>query len=167
MGSIDRCSSCIPANSVNALKDTPKVLAVSTGLTSSFLHPSPDFCQKGHCFLCTSCLTPVPVFSDIPVWHVIRSSRASPSNHLYLPLYPSIYNTTTPTPQPFYGPFFRDHPGEPVLPDFIVQGEINRGSHTDHPAGCHSIRTKQCPPPPSPIYNATSTDIFVSMKGHL
>jgi len=32
------------------------------------------------------------------------------------------------------------------LLDFMVQGEIN----TDHPAGHHSIRTNQCPPPPSP-----------------
>jgi len=30
----------------------------------------------------------------------------------------------------------------------MVQGKINRGRHTDHLAGCHSIRTKQCPPPP-------------------
>ena len=29
------------------------------------------------------------------------------------------------------------------------QGEINRGRHTDHPAGRHSIRTNQWPPPPS------------------
>jgi len=36
------------------------------------------------------------------------------------------------------------------LLDFMVQGEINRGRHTDHPAGCHSIRTNQCPPPPFP-----------------
>jgi len=49
--------------------------------------------------------------------------------------------------QPFYGPFsgttrpfFWDHPGEP-MPDFMVQGKINRGRHTDHPAKCHSIRT--------------------------
>jgi len=52
-------------------------------------------------------------------------------------------------------PFFRDHPGEPVpeekLLDFMVQGKINRGRHTDHPAGHHSIRTNQRPPPPSPI----------------
>jgi len=34
--------------------------------------------------------------------------------------------------------------------DFMVQGKINRGRHTDHPAGRHSIRPKQCPPPPSP-----------------
>jgi len=32
----------------------------------------------------------------------------------------------------------------------MVQGEINRGRHTDHPAGRHSIWTNQCPPPPSP-----------------
>jgi len=33
---------------------------------------------------------------------------------------------------------------------FMVQGKINSGRHTDHPAGRHSIRTSQCPPPPSP-----------------
>jgi len=32
--------------------------------------------------------------------------------------------------------------------DFMVQGKINRGRHTDHPAGRHSIRTNQCLPPP-------------------
>jgi len=37
-----------------------------------------------------------------------------------------------------------------VLLDFVVQGKINRGRHTDHPAGRHSIRTNQCLPPPSP-----------------
>jgi len=38
------------------------------------------------------------------------------------------------------------------LLDFVVQGEINRGRHTDHPAGRHSIRTNQCPSPPSSPY---------------
>ena len=38
------------------------------------------------------------------------------------------------------------------LLDFMVQGKINRGRHTDHPAGRHSIRTNQCPPPPSPYF---------------
>ena len=41
-------------------------------------------------------------------------------------------------------PFFREYRGEPVpeekLLDFMVEGKINRGRHTDHPAGCHSIR---------------------------
>jgi len=38
------------------------------------------------------------------------------------------------------------------LLDFTVQGNINRGRHTDHPAGRHSTWTNQCPPPPSPIF---------------
>ena len=52
-------------------------------------------------------------------------------------------------------PFFRDHPGEPVPEEKFwtsEQGKINRGRHIDHPAGCHSIRTNQCPPPPFPIF---------------
>jgi len=36
------------------------------------------------------------------------------------------------------------------LLDFMVQGKINGGRHTDHLAGRHSIRTNQCLPPPSP-----------------
>jgi len=38
------------------------------------------------------------------------------------------------------------------LLDFMVQGKINRGRHTGHPAGRHSIQTNQCPPAPSPIF---------------
>jgi len=38
------------------------------------------------------------------------------------------------------------------LLDFMMQGKINRGRHTDHPAGRHSIQTNQCPPPPHPPY---------------
>ena len=38
------------------------------------------------------------------------------------------------------------------LLDFMVQRKINRGRHTDHPAGRHSIRTNQRPPPSPPIY---------------
>jgi len=34
----------------------------------------------------------------------------------------------------------------------MVQGKINRGRHTDHSAGRHSIRTNQCPPPSSPHF---------------
>ena len=37
------------------------------------------------------------------------------------------------------------------LLDFTVEGKINRGRHTDHPDGRHSIRTSnQCKPLPSP-----------------
>ena len=38
------------------------------------------------------------------------------------------------------------------LLDFVVQGKINRGRHSNHPAGRHSIRTSQCPPSPSPHF---------------
>ena len=69
---------------------------------------------------------------------------------MWKPGWPQPHHTTA---QPFYGPF----PGPPgcasagkELLDFMVQGKINRGRHTDHPAGRHSIRTNQCPPPPSP-----------------
>jgi len=53
-------------------------------------------------------------------------------------------------------PFFPGPPGwasaRRELLDFMVQGKINRGRHTDHLAGCHSIRTNQCPPPPSAFF---------------
>jgi len=39
-----------------------------------------------------------------------------------------------------------------LLLDFTVQGKIDRGRHTDQPAGCHSIQTNKCQPPPSPIF---------------
>ena len=50
-------------------------------------------------------------------------------------------------------------PGPPVwasasieLLDFMMQGKINRGRHTNHPAVCHFIQTNQCPPPPPPHF---------------
>jgi len=64
--------------------------------------------------------------------------------------------TSTPPP-PHHNRFTAVFPGPPgwagprkELLDFMVQGEINRGRHTDHLAGCYSIRTNQCPHPPSP-----------------
>jgi len=76
------------------------------------------------------------------------------STYWYVSVITSALNHT-PQTQPFYGPF----PGPPgwagarrELLDFMVQGEINRGRHTDHPGGRHSIRTNQCQPPPSPIF---------------
>jgi len=53
-------------------------------------------------------------------------------------------------------PFF---PGPPAwggarreLLDSMLQWNINSGRHTDQPDGCDSIRTNQCPPPPSPQF---------------
>jgi len=62
----------------------------------------------------------------------------------------SIHTTTI-----ILWPFFQYHLGELVpeekLLDFMVQGKINRGrhSHINSLAGCLSIWTNQCPPPPS------------------
>jgi len=47
-------------------------------------------------------------------------------------------------------PFFRDHPGEPVPEENFwtlwCKGRLTEAD-TDQPAGRHSIRTNQCPPP--------------------
>ena len=47
------------------------------------------------------------------------------------------------------------------LLDFMVQGKIN----TDHLAGRHSIRTKQCPPPLSP--HVEESTCFIVSKSYL
>jgi len=47
------------------------------------------------------------------------------------------------------------------LLDFMVQRKINRGRHTGHPAGCNSIRTNQCPPPPSSAFFFTGQMPFL------
>jgi len=69
-----------------------------------------------------------------------------------------IIHISEPTKQHgiYYNHFTALFPGRPgwdggrrELLDFMVQGKINRGRHIDHPAGCHSIRTNQCPSPPS------------------
>jgi len=64
----------------------------------------------------------------------------------------AVVDTTTPHHNRFTA-LFPGPPGwagarrEPLV--FMVQGKINRGRHTDRPAGRNSIRTKQCPSPPS------------------
>jgi len=55
------------------------------------------------------------------------------------------------TPQPFYGPFSGNTRVSWCQKRNLVQGKINRGRHSNHPAGRHSTRTNQCPPP-SPIF---------------
>jgi len=75
------------------------------------------------------------------------TSKAGKITTKYTPL-PNHHNRSTAL---FLGP-----PGwagaRRELLDFMVQGKTNRDRHTDHPAGRHSIRTKQCPPPPSPTF---------------
>jgi len=52
---------------------------------------------------------------------------------------------------PFLGPSGWASARSELL-DFMVQGKMNRGRHTDHPAGHHFIQTNQYPPPPSPHF---------------
>jgi len=59
------------------------------------------------------------------------------------------HHTTTTT---ILWPFFRDHSGESVPEENFwtlwCNGRLTEVD-TDHPAGHHSIRTNQCPPPPT------------------
>jgi len=70
---------------------------------------------------------------------------------MYLHLHYIIQQSNTHTHTTVLRPFFRDHPGEPVPEEnFSTSWCKGRGRHTDQPAGCHSIRTNQCRPSPSP-----------------
>jgi len=63
-----------------------------------------------------------------------------------------LYHTTTTT---VLRPFLRDHPGESVPEENFwalwYKGRLTEAD-IDHPAGCHSIQTNQCSPPPSPVF---------------
>ena len=62
------------------------------------------------------------------------------------------YLSAPPPPQPYYGPFsgtIRVSWCQKRTSGLYDAREDNRGRRTDHPAGRHSIRTNQCPPPPS------------------
>jgi len=53
-------------------------------------------------------------------------------------------------------PFFWDHLCEPVPEENFwtlwCKGKLTEADTLDHPAGRHSIRTNQCPSPPSPHF---------------
>ena len=75
------------------------------------------------------------------------------------------HNTTTTVLRPF----FRDHPCEPVPEkNFWTLWCKGRLTETDHPAGRHLIRTKQCPPPPSPtVYRPDALPQWLKYKNIL
>jgi len=68
----------------------------------------------------------------------------------------SIDNFSHPPPQLFYA-LFGDHPGEPVPEENFwtlwCKGRFTEADTLTIPAGRHSIRTNQCPPPPSPFFS--------------
>jgi len=93
---------------------------------------------------CTNC--PQRLSFRTAEWRTSRSNQLA-EVHLKMAAEKSIHHHHTTTAlSVFSGP-----PGwagaRRELLDFMVQGKINRGRHTDHPAGCHSIRTNQCPSP--------------------
>ena len=97
--------------------------------------------------LCPSTRPPSD-YTTLPQWLLHLSYTAQTAVTL------SATRTVQLPPQP---PLFPGPPGWAGARrehlDFMVQGKINRGRHTDHPAGRHSIRiSNQCPPPTSPIF---------------
>jgi len=89
-------------------------------------------------------------FSTISVQHTfINQGVSCEASHI-------IFTSTTTTTTTILRPFFRDHPGEPVPEEnFWTLWCKERLTEADtlilyHLAGRHSIRTNQCPPPPSP-----------------
>jgi len=92
----------------------------------------------------------LPVLTDIGPVAAASKHITTPINHTR----PSVVVVVLLQP-PHHNRFTALFPGPPgwagarrELLDFMVQGKINRGKHTDHPAGRHSIQTNQCPPPP-------------------
>jgi len=61
----------------------------------------------------------------------------------------NITHTHTTVLRPFFWDHLREPEPEENFLDFMVQGKINRGRHTEHLTGRHSIQNNQCPPPPS------------------
>jgi len=92
---------------------------------------------------------------------VICLQRAANDLHMVqlMPLPPHRLLLNQNPPHHHHNRFTALFPGPPgwagarrELLDFMVQGKINRGRHSDHLAGSHSIRTNQCPPPPSRMF---------------
>jgi len=127
-----RCRFCHPTVSV-------KALTLTSVLVLSFLDPWQDCWWKGRSYLYASSVMMVA----LQVYLVL--------------LLPHHHNRFT---APFLGP-----PGwtgaRRELLDSMLQGKVNGGRRTNHPAGRHSIRTNQCPPPPSFPYFFTNQMPFL------
>jgi len=78
------------------------------------------------------------LYEDILVWNFMKVCTQLPPHH-------NRFTALFPGPPGWAG-------ARRELLDFMVQGKINRGRHTDNPAGRHSIRTNHCSPPPSPPF---------------
>ena len=147
------CPSYRPTNSVKALK--------ATSAASNSKHKTS--CTERHSEQPSSGVTVLACDASLYYSAPSRSvkycdERDCMSVHISVHVVcPFTISETTCLPPHHQNRFMALFPGPPgwagarrELLDFVVQREINRGRHTDYPAGHHSIRTNQCPPPPSP-----------------
>ena len=102
--------------------------------------------------------------------HALFHSRAVTDRqrgHGLTSTYYNHHHTTT-----VLRPFFRDHPGEPVPEEnFWTLRCKGRLTETDTPTirmtGRHSIRTNQCPPPPSsPFFTGRMPFLLPNQQRH-
>jgi len=79
--------------------------------------------------------------------------QAEEYDGLHIPMACLLTTITTTTHHNRFTALFSGPPGSAgagtELLDFMVQRKINKGRHSDHLAGWHSIRINQCLPPPS------------------
>jgi len=100
-----------------------------------------------------------PTCCQLPNYCLNVGMQMSCSTITQLSTYPIFLSSVIQSPPPHHNRFTALYPGPPGWAsarreplDFMVQGKTNRGKNTDHPAGRHSIRANQCPPPPSPPF---------------
>jgi len=117
--------------------------------------------------LCLSCDVPLwnyHLLIDSPVYFVYLGSRFLVARVFSnkergcgaeKPRHCILFEHTRPS-QPFYSPLSgttQVSQCQKRTSGLCGARKINRGRHTNHPAGRHSLRTNQCPPPPSPCLN--------------
>ena len=107
-------------------------------IVNSTYHSSMQYSQLGYMLI--SCHSDFLYMHSCACWCYWCWHFAQPPPHTH-----NLFTTLFPGPSVWAG-------ARREFLDFMVQEKINRGRHTDHPAGCHSIRTNQCPPPPSPHF---------------
>jgi len=149
---------CCHSNEISGVIANPPNSAQSGGTPyhSSKLHPGP--CSSVGIWRGTDTDTHTHTHTHRCMWPIYISCRLRLTRNVIkagMQQWSARYcdtNTHTHTHNCFTALF----PGPPgwaaarrELLDFMVQGKINRGRHTDHLAGHHSIWTNKCLPPPS------------------
>jgi len=130
-----------------------EILAFGMYITSYFYVPQYVYTQSLQCATHQRNLTKWTT-TEQHLWYSTSNAHAVTQTCLISKTMWIVITTT-----PHHNRFTALFPGPPgwagarrKLLDFMVQGKINRGRHTDNPAGRYSIRTNQCPPPSSPMF---------------